>query len=604
MPKRWRIATYDPARVASLQQAAGIPAVVAQLLIGRGICDGDGARQFLDAKLSGLRDPELLPGAVRAAELIHGAIRNGRRITVYGDYDADGISATAILLLCLRLLGARADYYIPHRIDEGYGLNHEALRSLAAGGADVIVTVDCGIASVAEAETAAQLGLTLIITDHHRPHVGESSRDSQTTISARLPNAGDCAKLPRAAAIVHPGLPDSTYPFAGLCGAAVALKLAWALCQQASQAKRVGEPMRLFLMRAVGLAAVGTVADVVPLVDENRILVRHGLNCLRTYPTPGLLALEHVAGLVDKRQLDCEDIAFTIAPRLNAAGRLGQAPLALELLITESAERARTLAEFIHGLNEQRQSLERSVYRAANREARELCDCNGAAALVLAGRGWHPGVIGIVAGRLAEEYHRPVVMISLDELDSRPGLGSGRSVAGFDLHAALSACDGHLVCHGGHEAAAGLTIHQAAIEAFRADFCAYAARHISLDDCAAELFVDAETPLSALTHQTVRQIESLAPFGHGNQRPVLCTSAVRLAEPPKRIGSTGRHLALRFEQHGVSLRAVAFGGGDWENDLGGASGTLAVAFKPVINQFRGRQSVEMHLADWRCENGP
>lgn len=595
MHKRWRIATYDPARVAALERAAGIPAVVAQLLLGRGICDCDGARQFLDAKLSGLRDPEELPGAVPAAELIHAAIRDGRRITVYGDYDADGMTATAILLLCLRLLGAKADYYIPNRLDEGYGLNHDALRSLAAAGADVIVTVDCGIASVAEAETARELGLTLIITDHHRPaHVGESLRDSQMAVSE---------KLPYAAAIVHPGLPGSEYPFSGLCGAAVALKLAWALCQQASNAKRVGEGMRTFLMRAVGLASIGTVADVVPLVDENRILVRHGLNCLRHYPTPGILALEQVTGLDKKPAIECEDVAFTIAPRLNAAGRLGQAPLAIELLITDSAERARKLAEFIHGLNEQRQTLERSVYRAANREAREQCERNGKTGLVLSGRGWHPGVIGIVAGRLAEEYHRPVVLISLDELGCKPGMGSGRSIAGFNLHAALAACDRHLLGHGGHEAAAGLTIDEAAIDAFRADFCAFVERNLSLDDCGAELFVDAETPLIALTQQTVRQIESLAPFGHGNQRPVLCTSDVRLAEPPKRIGSTGRHLALRFEQHGVSLRGVAFGGGDWEQDLIEASGPLSVAFKPVINHFRGRHTVEMHLADWRCEGG-
>jgi single-stranded-DNA-specific exonuclease len=580
MPKRWRIATYDPARVAALERAAGIPAVVAQLLLGRGICDGDRARHFLDAKLSGLRDPEELPGNVQAAALIHNAIRDGRRITVYGDYDADGVTATAILLLCLRILGARADFYIPNRIDEGYGLNHDALRTLAAGGADVVVTVDCGIASVAEAQTAIQLGLTLIVTDHHRP----------------------ADQLPKAAAIVHPGLPDSTYPFASLCGAGVALKLAWALCQQASQAKRVGEAMRTFLMRAVGLAAIGTVADVVPLVDENRILVRHGLNCLRHFPTCGILALEQNTGLNQKPQLECEDIAFTIAPRLNAAGRLGQAPLALELLITDSSDRARKLAEFIHTLNDQRQSLERSLYRAANREARQICDSdNHFGALVLSGRGWHPGVIGIVAGRLADEYHRPVVLIALDELGSKPGMGSGRSIAGFNLQEALAACDQHLLGHGGHAAAAGLTIEEAQIEAFRADFCTYAQRMISLEDCAAELFVDAETPLSALTHQTVRQIESLAPFGHGNHRPVLCTTDVRLAEPPKRIGATGRHLALRFEQHGISLRAVAFGGGDWEQDLTTASGPLAVAFKPVINHFRGRATVEMHLADWRCD---
>jgi single-stranded-DNA-specific exonuclease len=602
MPKRWRIASYDTAQVAALGRAAGIPHVVAQLLLGRGICDADGARHFLDVRLSGLRDPEELPGCSRAAELLHQAIRDGRRITIYGDYDADGVTATAILLLCLKQLGAKADYYIPNRIDEGYGLNHEALRTISGQGGDVVVTVDCGITSVDEAQTARELGLTLIITDHHRPRGDEgpsATRGDAATVGESLRDShGSSSVLPRVAAIVHPGLPDSSYPFSGLCGAGVALKLAWALCQQASEAKRVSEAMRTFLMRAVGLAAVGTVADVVPLVDENRILVRHGLNCLRHFPTPGLLALEQVTGLDKKRCLDCEDIGYTIAPRLNAAGRLGQAPLALELLITDNAERARKLAEYIHGLNDQRQSLERSVYRAANNLARETCDPTQASALVLAGRGWHAGVIGIVAGRLAEQYHRPVVLISIDELGSKPATGSGRSVNGFDLHAALSSCGSHLVAHGGHEAAAGITIHEAAIEPFRRDFCTYAERMISLEQRVAELFIDAEAPLSALTHQTVSQIENLAPFGCGNERPLLCTTDIELAEPPRRIGN-GRHLALRVAQHGVRLRAVAFGGGDWEQDLIEARGPLAVAFKPVINHYRGRQTVEMHVADWR-----
>jgi single-stranded-DNA-specific exonuclease len=448
---------------------------------------------------------------------------------------------------------------------------------------------------VAEAETARELGLTLIITDHHRPQVMAADPTGSVRVSEKLAYVA-----PRAAAVVHPGLPGSTYPFAGLCGAAVALKLAWALCQQASESKRVGEAMRTFLMRAVGLAAIGTVADVVPLVDENRILVRHGLNCLRHYPTPGLLALEQVTGLDKKPSIDCEDVGFTIAPRLNAAGRLGQASLAVELLTTDNPERAFKLAEFIHGLNDQRQTLERSVYRAAHKQAEEFCAAKDAAALVLAGRGWHAGVIGIVAGRLAEQYHKPTVLISLDELGAKPGMGSGRSVARFNLHAALAACGDHLVAHGGHEAAAGLTIHEVNVEPFRQAFCAHVEQAISHEDRVAEIFVDAETPLAALTHQTVRQIESLAPFGRGNERPVLCTTDVRLAEPPRRIGSTGRHLALRFEQHGVALRAVAFGGGDWENDLNGASGPLAVAFKPIINNFRGKQTVEMQLTDWRA----
>jgi single-stranded-DNA-specific exonuclease len=434
---------------------------------------------------------------------------------------------------------------------------------------------------VAEAETAAECGLTLIITDHHQP----------------------AERLPRAAAIVHPGLPNEPYPFAGLCGAAVALKLAWALCQRASDAKRVSEPMRNYLMRAVGLAAVGTVADVVPLLDENRVLVRHGLVCLRHFPVPGLQALEQVTGLDKKPLLDGEDIAFTIGPRLNAAGRLGQAQLAVELLSTDSPERALQLAEYVHQLNDQRQSLERSVMLAAGKQLHELGDPRDMPALVVAGRGWHPGVIGIVAGRLAEKHHRPVVLVALDPLGAKPGVGSGRSVPGFDLHAALTACGEHLVSHGGHQAAAGLTIDERAIDAFRIDFCAYSQQHIASEDRVAELFVDAEAPLVALTHQTVRQIESLAPFGHGNSRPMLCTTDVRLADAPRRIGSSGQHLSLRLEQHGVRMRAVAFGGGEWEQELLAADGPLAVAFQPVINTFRGQQTVEVHLADWRPQHG-
>jgi single-stranded-DNA-specific exonuclease len=581
MPKRWRIATYDPERVSQLQHSAGIPAVVAQLLLGRGIEHPDAARQFLEAKLSELRDPEELPGATQAAQLLHEAICDGRRIVIYGDYDADGMTATAILLGCLRLLGAKPTFYVPNRIDEGYGLNHDALRSIAHDGGQVVVTVDCGITSVAEAETATELGLTLIITDHHQP----------------------AERLPAVAAIVHPGLAERPYQFAGLCGAAVALKLAWALCQQASQARRVSEAMRNYLMRAVGLAAIGTVADVVPLIDENRVLVRHGLVCLRHWPTTGFKALEKVTGLDQKPQLDGEDIAFMIGPRLNAAGRLGQAPLAIELLTTDSPERAVKLAEFIHGLNEQRQTLERSVFRAAHQQARAQGDPRQAPAMVLGGRGWHAGVIGIVAGRLAEKYHRPVVLISLDELGCKPAMGSGRSVPGFKLHEALTACGEHLITHGGHEAAAGLTIDEASIDAFRIDFCAYAEQHIPLDQRVAELFVDAEAPFAMLTHQTVRQIESLAPFGHGNTRPVLCTSEVHLAEAPRRIGGNGQHLALKLEQHGITMRAVAFGGGEWEEKLVAANGPLAVAFKPVINHFRGRHTVEMQLADWRPQEG-
>lgn len=580
MAKRWRIHPHDPDSIVALERAARIPAVVAQLLICRGISDPDLARRFLDSKLSALRDPGELPGCLEAAERIQEAIRGGKRIVVYGDYDVDGITGTALLRQCIKLLGGDVSYYVPHRIDEGYGVNHEAIRSLAAQKAELIVTVDCGITSVEQAATARECGLELIVTDHHEPGL-------------RLP----------AATIVHPRLPGRPYPFPSLSGSGVAFKLAWALCQHASGAKKVGEKMKEFLLQATGLAALGTIADVVPLIDENRVLVRHGLDSLKKVPPLGLATLLRITELDSKPRLDSEDVAFTLAPRLNAAGRLGQAQLAVELLVTDRADRAEELAQYVDRLNASRQTLERSVYLAAHKQAKEQFDLENDPALVLADRGWHPGVIGIVAGRLAEKYHRPVILISWDPMGVKPGTGSARSVPGFALHQALAACGGHLLGHGGHAAAAGLTIEEKNLECFRSAFCEYAAGEIAFEQRTAELLIDAEAPLSAFTLRVVEQIEQLAPFGQSNARPLLCTSGVTLVDPPHAIGSGGRHLALKLRQHDITLRAVAFGGGEWAEELSAASGPLEVAFRPVINTFRGRRSVELHLVDWRGSGG-
>ncbi|REJ65778.1 MAG: single-stranded-DNA-specific exonuclease RecJ [Planctomycetota bacterium] len=579
MAKRWSIASHDRDRIEGLMRLAELPAIVAQLLVARGIDDPQQVGDFLDPRLTALRDPGQLPGIEAAVERITAAIESRERIVIYGDYDADGMTGTAILVRCLTLLGANVDYYVPNRLDEGYGLNNEALAALALRDTKLIVSVDCGIASVAESHEAARLGLELIITDHHQP----------------------AAERPQAAAIVHPGLPEDDYPFAGLSGAGVAFKLAWALCQRASGAKQVSSAMRGFLLQAVGLAAIGTVADVVPLVDENRVLVHHGLLRLADHPTVGVRQLLGQAKLDEKPSLSSEDIAFSLAPRLNAAGRLGQAALAVELLLTEDEERAHDLATFLDDLNAKRDTLQRSVYLAANKQAKEHLARDGDAPLVLAGRGWHVGVIGIVAGRLSDKYHRPVLLVALDELDVKPGVASGRSIPGFDLHAALSACDEHLISHGGHAAAAGFQVEPTKIDAFREAFCRHAAEQLSAAQLAAQIDLDGECPLAALTLKTVTQIERLAPFGEGNRRPLLCTSGVRLREPPKQLGSSGRHLALALTQEGVHLRCVAFGGGEWESDLAAVDGTLSIAFRPVINTFRGRRSVELHLVDWRSD---
>ncbi len=582
MSKRWRIAFHDENRIRQLEQTAGVSPVVAQLLINRGLDDPQTARQFLDAKLSSLRDPNELPGCQAAAQRLASAIGQGRKIVVYGDYDADGMTATAILIWALRLLGAPATFHVPNRIDDGYGLSIAALEKLAQAGAQTIVTVDCGITSVAEAQRARELGLELIVTDHHE--MGP--------------------QLPAADVLVHPALPEGNYPFHGLCGAAVALKLAWALCIEVSGQPKVPTRMRNMLLACVGLAALGTVADVVPLVDENRALVRHGLGLLRERALPGIAALQRVAKLQRKPALSSEDLAFSLAPRLNAAGRLGQAPLAVELLTTGSADRAAELADYLDELNAQRVSLERSVYLAANKQVQAEFDPAADPALVLADEGWHPGVIGIVAGRLADKYHRPVVVVSFDPLGVKPGIGSARSIPGFALHEALAACGEHLLGHGGHAAAAGVQVAKGAIQAFRTAFCDYAAEQISGDQLAAEIKIDAEAPFTNLSQTTVEQIEQLAPFGQGNRRPILCTSGVTLEGPARKMGGGDRHVAMTLNQHGISLRAVAFGRGDWAEPLSALDEPFSIAFQPVINTFGGRHSVELHLTDWQPSEHP
>jgi len=577
MAKRWLIQPHDPERIAALARSAHVSTVVASLLLGRGISDPRLAQQFLAPKLSALHDPDGLPGCAEAARRVHAAVAAGRRIVIYGDYDVDGITGTALLLQCITMLGGDVGYYVPHRIDEGYGLHDEAIETLAGRKTEVLVTVDCGIASVEEAKTAARYGIELVITDHHEPG----------------------SQLPEAAVLVHPRLSGSRYPFGQLSGSGVAFKLAWAICQQASGAKRVGPRMRNFLLEATGLAALGTVADMVPLVDENRALVVHGLAALKARPGLGLAALMRTAKLEERSELTSEDVAFAIGPRLNAAGRLGQAQLAVELLVTQKPERANELADYLEKLNTDRQTLERRIFLAANKHAKSEFDPAADAALVLAGSDWNAGVIGVVAGRLAERYHRPVVLVAWDKFDAKPGLGSARSVPGFNLYDALAACQEHLVRFGGHAAAAGLRIERRNLDAFREAFCDYVAAKITPQERQAELRIDAEAPLGAFTLETVRQIEELSPFGQGNPRPLLCTSGVRLAERPRPMGADGHHLSMQLVQHDVRLRAVAFGAGDRADELSGADAPLDVAFRPVINSYRGRQNVEVHLVDWR-----
>ena len=579
MPKCWRIMPHDRGLVESIERSAAVSPIAARLLAARGLTDAAAVKSFLGGTMADLREPDLLPGIPAAADRLLAAARAGHPIVVYGDYDADGMCATAILLACLEAVDAKVGWYVPDRFEEGYGLKAEALETLAARGTRVVVTVDCGIASVAEARRARELGIELVVTDHHA--------------------FGD--ELPAADVLVHPRLPGAAYPFGDLCGAGVAFKLAWAIATRASGARQVTPRLREVLLRGMGLAALGTVADVVPLLDENRIFVKHGLECLRQRGGPGIARLLALAKLDEKSRLDSEDVAFRLAPRLNAAGRLGQAACGIELLTTPDTARAAALADYVHELNGRRETEERSILLAATKQARERFSPQDDAALVLADGGWHAGVVGIVAGRLAEKWHRPVVMISRDDHQGRPAIGSVRSVPGFDVHAALMACRGHVLSCGGHAAAAGLRIEDGRIDDFRRAFVAAVAERMPAGLRRAQITLDGETTLAGLTLDTVSQLERLAPFGQGNRRPVLCASGVQLTEPPRAMGGGGRHIAMNLVQHGARLRGVAFGGAEWLAHLPPPGQPFHVAFKPKINEFRGRRTPEMEIIDWRPE---
>lgn len=577
MVKAWRFSPFDEAHVRSLARGLNVSPVLAQILSARGFDAPERAAAFLDARLSELYDPELLPGVSAAADAIVAALKSNRRITIYGDYDVDGVTATSLLWNCLQLAGAKVEYYIPHRLEEGYGLNAEALRTLhERDPAMLVVTVDCGICSVQEAEVARELNLELIITDHHQQG----------------------PELPRANVLVHPRLPGTNYPFGDLCGVGVAFKLAWAICTRLGDGKKASPRMREFLLSAVGLAAIGTVADVVPLVSENRVLVRFGLKSLCERQSLGLKALFRASGLADRTVLSAEDIGFTIAPRINAAGRLGQARLAVELLTTENAERAVMLAAYLEEQNKARQTVEKRMVKQAKELLAARPEWADQPALVLEHQDWHAGVIGIVASRIAEQYQKPAILIAIPG-PGQPGQGSARTFGRLDLHAGLSACASDLVTFGGHCAAAGLRIALDRIDPFREAFCRYVAENQRVEKGDLELNVDAEVRLADLTLRSVTELERLGPFGRANPRPVLASTRVELSEPPKKMGEGERHLDLRVKHYGKVMRAIAFGRAAWADEIAAVEGPFSICFAANINRFRGQENVELQLLDWQ-----
>ncbi|HUR53121.1 MAG TPA: single-stranded-DNA-specific exonuclease RecJ [Gemmataceae bacterium] len=576
--KVWHLLPCDRDATNRLAAAVRVSPVVAQLLLNRGVTSAADATRFLDPSLAGLHPPQTLPDIPAAADRLAKAITDKRKICVYGDYDVDGVTGTAILVQLLTKLGAAVEFHVPLRMSEGYGLNSARLGELAKAGVSVVVSVDCGIASIDEAVEAKRLGIELIVTDHHE----------MKTDAAGKPI------LPDAAVLVHPRLPGSEYPFDGLSGAGVALKLAWALSQRASGGGRASPELREFLLDAVGLAALGLVADVVPLRDENRILVNAGLDRIRDVPSIGLKALMEAAGIGAGKPVTAEDVGFKLAPRINAAGRLGCASLAVELLTTKNTAKARTLAEYLEKQNSERQSVERKI----TSQAKEMMD--GAAlphGIVLASADWHPGVIGIVASRLVDHFSRPALVISIRP-DEPLSVGSGRSVPGFPLHEALKACDEFLEGHGGHAAAAGFKIRPDRIDAFRERFNAYVGEHFPGGPPAGRLTLDAEVPLSAITFGLMKDIDKLEPYGAANPKPKFLAAGLKV-EGARLIG-TGepqKHMDFRVRQGETVMRAVAWNMADRFDELLSSNGECCLAFTPKVNEWNGSRKLELQVID-------
>lgn len=513
---RWDCAPYPYQAAARLQAELGVSPVVASVLARRGFLDPRSARAFLDA--ADRHDPRLIAGMDAAVERILGHVRRGSRIAVHGDYDVDGVCSTALLVRALRRLGAEPSFHLPSRGEDGYGLSAATVERLAAAGTGLIVTADCGITSAAEVALAATLGVDMVVTDHHRP--GE--------------------ELP-ACPIVHPAL--GGYPCADLCAAGVAHKLAQALYQAAGEDPRAAE-------EDLDLVALATVCDVVPLVGENRRLVREGLVALARTPKPGLRALMRVAGL-EPGALDAGSLGFRLGPRINAAGRLQRADAALELVLTPDDRRAAEIADELDLLNRQRQDVETRILFAAEAARAEQ---DAQAAYVIAGEGWHPGVIGIVASRLVERHHRPCVVVALDGAGGR---GSGRSIPAFDLHGGLAACSAHLRRFGGHRVAAGLEIDAERVEHFRRDFAAHAAAALTPHDLVPVQRVDAVVPAGALGLDLAEELERLAPFGAANPQPRLLVPGARVGDV-RAMGKEGSHARFTVSGGGARAAAVAF----------------------------------------------
>ncbi|MDP1568569.1 MAG: single-stranded-DNA-specific exonuclease RecJ [Vicinamibacterales bacterium] len=567
-PLIWEARGCDEARATALAAALRLSPTAARLLTIRGLDDPEAAARFLRPALDHLHDPMRLAGMREAVERLEAAIARQEKIAVHGDYDADGITSTVILRRALEMLGADVIHFIPDRIKDGYGLLPSTLERLHAEGIHVVVSVDCGIRGAEAADRARAIGLDLIITDHHEPDTA----------------------LPNALAVVNPKRHDCDYPDKNLAGVGVALKLVQALCRRAGK--------EAWLPAFIKIAAIGTLADVVPLVGENRVIAKVGLDLLSRGPHKvGLRALLDVAGLQGKT-IDSYHIGFMVAPRLNAAGRMSTPDIAMRLLLASDeamAAEARDLAGQLDAENTRRRQEQQEMVARAKKVIESDPAIGAHQVLVVGGDGWHRGVVGIVASKIVDTFYRPAIVLSIEDGIAH---GSCRSIPGFSILGALEACAPMLLRFGGHQMAAGLQLEAARIPEFRQAINDYAARSVGPDDLRPRLWLDGPLPFAGITPDVMAELGTLAPFGEANRRPIFQAGPVELVDGPRRLKE--RHLKMAFRQQGRTFRAIAWNAAEREDALAAARAGVEVAFTLEENEFRGQTTVELRLEDFRA----
>jgi len=571
---RWSFPGEHPGLEARLADHLDVSPIMARLLVNRGVRDLESGRAFLNPTLSELWDPFLLRDMDAAADRVHRAIRAGERILVFGDYDVDGVSGTTLLLHFLRFLRADVVYHIPNRLLDGYGLGIDSIEAIVVQGARLVITVDNGVSAHEAIARLAEMGIDTIVCDHHQ-----------------VPDV-----LPPALAVLNHQRPDCEYPNKQLCGVGVAFKLCWAVGQRLSQQRKVSSEFREFLLNAMAWVCLGTITDVVSLTGENRVIARYGLWALENTKSPGLKALLEVTG-IGNRRVRARDIGFKIGPRINAAGRLGDAPKAIRLLTTDSYEEALTLAKELEENNLERRRIQDAIFEQARE--RLLGDHTFARrrTIVLADDEWHLGVVGIVAAKLVEEFWRPSILIALD---GETGRGSARSIPGFNLHAAMGQAADTMISFGGHMMAAGLHIHRGRVPELQERLERVAA-DVLTEPAERTITIDAEVMLSQMTHQLISELKRLAPHGTDNPEPVLAASDVRLVGNPRRVGRHNEHLQFAVHQDRITLRAIAYGMGEAYDRLCATNRPFAIAFSPIINTWGDRSNVELVVRDLELE---